>query len=204
MEEIRLQRRQLELDHLELERKNQEAAELLRRTRDEQLEQTSNEIRRIHEQVLHTLSCTSLSLIPSLTFSLLSPYYRLTHCLVRYYDIQELERIALDQTIAADEINKTRRLREEEAEKIAKEKRMEEEVRRRVSQEAQRLQETDDDDGKSTSVVMTMSRRQETRKKRIDDEVARRVEAQKALLFGRHHEAIQKQEADNDGKSEQQ
>ena len=87
MEEIRLQRRQLELDHLELERKNQEAAELLRRTRDEQLEQTSNEIRRIHEQVLHTLSCTSLSLIPSLTFSLLSPYYRLTHCLVRYYDI---------------------------------------------------------------------------------------------------------------------
>ena len=102
-----------------------------------------------------------------------------------------MERITTDQINAANEI---RRIREAEADKITKEKHIDQEVRRRVSREVARIQESndddDDDDNKSSSVVTTTSRKHETssarsllRKKRIDEEVARRVETQKALLL---------------------
>ena len=104
---------------------------------------------------------------------------------------QEMERITTDQITAANEI---RRIREAEADKITKEKHIDQEVRRRVSREVARIQESndddDDDDNKSSSVVTTTSRKHETssarslvRKKRIAEEVARRVETQKALLL---------------------
>ena len=50
-EEKWMQRRQQELDQMEIERKNQEAAETLRKTREEEIERKSKEIRKIHEEV---------------------------------------------------------------------------------------------------------------------------------------------------------
>ena len=52
-EEKRMQQRQQELEHMaEMERKKLEMTEVLRKTRDQEMEQTSREIRRMHEQVI--------------------------------------------------------------------------------------------------------------------------------------------------------
>ena len=261
---------------MHLERQNKEATETLRKAREEEMEQSSREIRRKHEEVIrlyivhlikvyshilllepstkslisssypsklkhiafslppithspsyalfHTLSYTlSLPHIPTLTL-FLHPSHphrrRILH--IGYYEyehfvIQEMERIAMDQTNADNEIN---RIREAEAAKISKERRMDMEVRRRVSQEAIRIQEShddDDEDGKSSSasIVTTMSRRQETstssssssarslmRQKRIDDEVARRVETQKALLLDKQLQLVREESENMQGEIE--
>lgn len=96
----------------------------------------------------------------------------------------------LDQLEALEE---DRRRVEAAAAGKEKEERMADEVRRRVGQEAQRLRE---DEGRSEEerARLVQERRQQDglkRRERIDEEVRRRVEMQKAVLLAHHHQLVE-------------